>query len=190
MPAYSGASYTCKWPFLWPGCWKEVPNPLPIGIRTVSLLFPQTSSRLMDNSNSLTLSRKLGIGWALTFSPTGFYSSHNYRAVSPVTERNLLSLIPRWARPVRAPFWFCPHRKVKILLKCDIPVVLQCEFKTPWTCSNPLTCAAGWIVKPEFWTVQFPGLHFIVRKGMIWERHLWERSPEPWDDVNTSEAKV
>lgn len=68
-----------------------------VAIRVVSLLFPQThtgtSTQVTDNSNSLTLSTKLGISWALTFLPVTFYSSHHYSAVSPVTERNLC-LIP------------------------------------------------------------------------------------------------
>lgn len=101
MPGYSGASSrTQAASFMCPGCWEEFLNPLPLGIRVVSFLLPlsrthaESSSQLRGNSSSLILSRNLGLAWALTQFPARLHGSRTYRAVSPVTERNLWSLIP------------------------------------------------------------------------------------------------
>lgn len=65
MPGYSGASSRVQAAsFMWPGCWKEFLNPIPLGIRVVSLLFPLTRtgrespSQLLDSSSSLINSQQ------------------------------------------------------------------------------------------------------------------------------------
>lgn len=184
--------HTCKRLVLWLGHWKEFPNSVPTGIRVVSLPFPHTHRDVLSAHGRLRFlnsQQKPRHCSGFDLLPNKFLQfSQLWSSFSCDRE----SLAPSWARPGRTITLILPRDKCRNPVKHEIPVVLQCECKnlTPQTCSNPFTCAAGLIVEPDFWTVQFPGLHFIVRKGRVWERHLWERSSEHWDDLNTSEDKA
>lgn len=154
-------------------------------------LHTEKSSWVMDNSkNSWALAWSPGIAQALSFFPASFYSSDNIEQFL-LCQGNLWSLIPNWARPVRAIIL------VSATAKCKNPVnheILSSTMGiwnlTPQISSNPFNLCSGPVVRPDLWMVQLPGLYFIVGKGRRRKRCLWEGSSEHSDDTNTSEIKV
>lgn len=145
-----------KWSLLCPSHWKEFPNPVPIGIRVASLAYPYThihtekSSWGTDNSNSLALSRKPGIAQAPAFFLTSFYSSDNIEQFL-LCQRNTWSLIPSWARPVRAIILILPTAKCKNPVNHEILLCYNGNLKL--NTSNlfqPFNLCSRPIVRPDF----------------------------------------
>lgn len=110
----------------------------------------EKSSWGMDNYNALALSRNPGIAQASTFFLTSFYSSDNTEQFL-LSQRNLWSLIPSWAKPVRAIIFILPTAKCKNPVNHEILLCYNGNLKLNTSdLFQPFNLWSGPIVKPDF----------------------------------------